>query len=548
MIYQGDCLDILPALEPKSIQCCVTSPPYYGLRDYGTAEWVGGNKDCNHKQGTARNDGGRVNTSGFHGSSKADSDKGAMNYKTICGKCGAVRTDKQIGLEETPEAYVEKLVAVFREVRRVLKDDGTLFLNLGDSYFGSNQTGGAKSKEGSTKRLGRMFSKTVNAQHEAACDIGGKEPADYRDRDCLCESLCDVCRKAYLIGKSRNGNLLVPMQSPSLSLSILEHKELENAHFPTLGSSYPEGRNATAIPDSVNLKAHEDEPPLSSQESMPCLSSPQLRDGCLQKDTLSACPLCGKTSMPCVRECEHKWGCTSGIGLLSGASNHDRLDKSSSCLAYPNLTIPSPNVKYKPKDLIGIPWRVAFALQADGWYLRQDIIWHKPNPMPESVRDRCTKSHEYIFLLTKSARYYYNNEAIGSEILDDTSKRYKSGWNGNGDRGFPSGPQNHIHNFMDPNNNKRQWANKKSVWSITTQPYKEAHFATFPEEIPRTCILAGSKKGDTILDPFSGAGTTGVVAEKLNRKYIGIELNPQYTKMAEDRIYNVQPLFAGLEL
>jgi DNA modification methylase len=310
MIYQGDCLDILPTLEPKSIQCCVTSPPYYGLRDYGCAG--------------------------------------------------------QIGLEPTPDAYVEKLVAVFREVRRVLKDDGTLWLNLGDSYNGSGGAGG-----------------------------------DYND------------------GGLKEGQ-----------------------------PKYP-GRNIHAL---------------------------------------------------------------------------------------------------KPKDLIGIPWRVAFASQADGWYLRQDIIWAKPNPMPESVTDRCTKSHEYIFLLTKSARYYYNNEAIGSEILDDTSKRYKSGWNGNGDRGFPSGPQNHIHNFMDPNNNKRQWANKKSVWSITTQPYKEAHFATFPEEIPRTCILAGSKKGDTILDPFSGAGTTGVVAEKLNRKYIGIELNPQYTKMAEDRIYNVQPLFAGLEL
>ena len=310
MIYQGDCLDILPILEPKSVQCCVTSPPYFGLRDYGCAG--------------------------------------------------------QIGLEPTPDAYVEKLVAVFREVRRVLKDDGTLWLNLGDSYNGSGGAGG-----------------------------------DYND------------------GGLKEGQ-----------------------------PKYP-GRNIHAL---------------------------------------------------------------------------------------------------KPKDLIGIPWRVAFALQDDGWYLRQDIIWAKPNPMPESVTDRCTKSHEYIFLLTKSARYYYDNEAIGSDIQDDTIKRYERGWNGNGERGFPNGPQNHIKNFMDPNNEKRQWANKKSVWTVTTQPYKEAHFATFPEEIPRTCILAGSKKGDTILDPFSGAGTTGVVAEKLNRKYIGIELNPQYTKMAEDRIYNVQPLFAGLEL
>jgi DNA modification methylase len=306
MIYQGDCLDILPTLEPKSIQCCVTSPPYYGLRDYG----------C----------------------------------------------DGQIGLESTPEAYVEKLVAVFREVRRVLKDDGTLWLNLGDSYNGSGGAGG-----------------------------------DYND------------------GGLKEGQ-----------------------------PKYP-GRNIHAL---------------------------------------------------------------------------------------------------KPKDLIGIPWRVAFALQADGWYLRQDIIWAKPNPMPESVTDRCTKSHEYIFLLTKSARYYYDNEAV--QELSVSESGTAGSWDGNRDFGLPNG---HTR-FAKPNlggsiDGKR---NKRSVWNVTTKPYKEAHFATFPEEIPRTCILAGSKKGDTILDPFSGAGTTGVVAEKLNRKYIGIELNPQYTKMAEDRIYNVQPLFAGLEL
>jgi DNA modification methylase len=319
MIYQGDCLNILPTLEPKSVQCCVTSPPYYGLRDYG----------C----------------------------------------------DGQIGLESTPEAYVEKLVAVFREVRRVLADDGTLWLNLGDSY------------------------------------------SSHKD----CKSVGQTLAK----GTSR-----------------------EDAHVMPLGLS--------RVRDSRMLK----------------------REG------------------------------------------------------------------YKNKDMIGIPWMVAFALRADGWYLRQDIIWAKPNPMPESVTDRCTKSHEYIFLLTKSARYYYDNEAV--QELSVSESGTAGSWDGNRDFGLPNG---HTR-FAKPNlggsiDGKR---NKRSVWNVTTKPYKEAHFATFPEEIPRTCILAGSKKGDTILDPFSGAGTTGVVAEKLNRKYIGIELNPQYTKMAEDRIYNVQPLFAGLEL
>ena len=301
MIYQGDCLDILPTIEANSIQCCVTSPPYYGLRDYGCAG--------------------------------------------------------QIGLEPTPDAYVEKLVAVFREVRRVLRDDGTVWLNLGDSY---------------------------------------------------------AANRSYQV--------------------------VDNKHI-----------------DVGNNKA---------------------------------------SSVP------------SGL---------------------------------KPKDLIGIPCRVAFALQADGWYLRQDIIWAKPNPMPESVTDRCTKSHEYIFLLTKSARYFYDNEAIREDIKENSGMNM---------RAPKLGDHRKDGNYVivtNKNYKEIKGANRRSVWSVTTQPYKEAHFATFPEEIPRTCILAGSKKGDTILDPFSGAGTTGVVAEKLDRKYIGIELNPQYTKLAENRIYNVQPLFTGLK-
>lgn len=314
MIYQGDCIDVLKTLDDEIIQCCVTSPPYWGLRDYGV--------------------------------------------------------DGQIGLEKTPEEYVEKMVAVFREVKRVLKDDGTLWLNLGDTY------------------------------------------SAHKD----CKSVSDSLRVG---GRSEQANVIEKGQSHSRNSKMLKEQG------------------------------------------------------------------------------------------------------------------------YKNKDLIGIPWRVAFALQADGWYLRQDIIWAKPNPMTESVKDRCTKSHEYIFLLSKSARYFYNADAIKEESISDFSggcvggKKYsKVGFN----------PQSGNSYIADG------FRNKRSVWTVTTQPYKEAHFATFPEEIPRTCILAGSKKGDTILDPFSGAGTTGVVAEKLNRKYIGIELNPQYTKMAEDRIYNVQPLFAGLDV
>jgi len=317
MIYQGDCIDILPTLETNSIQCCVTSPPYYGLRDYGCAG--------------------------------------------------------QIGLEGTPDEYVEKLVAVFREVRRVLADDGTLWLNLGDSYSGS--------MKGS----------------------GGNDP----ERSC---------------------------------------KQVTN----------------------------------------------------------------------------------SGSYFGSQVDNARKI-----------------NTGLKPKDLMGIPWRVAFALQADGWYLRQDIIWAKPNPMPESVKDRCTKSHEYIFLLTKSARYFYDAEAVREQSKPWIADR-KDGQSSARVATLPGDKRETKVEYRKYAELKG--ANRRSVWTITTKPFKEAHFATFPEEIPRTCILAGSKKGDTILDPFSGAGTTGVVAEKLNRKYIGIELNPKYVKMSDDRIWNVQPLFAGLEL
>jgi len=188
----------------------------------------------------------------------------------------------------------------------------------------------------------------------------------------------------------------------------------------------------------------------------------------------------------------------------------------------------------KSKDLVGIPWRVAFALQADGWYLRQDIIWHKPNPMPESVTDRCTKSHEYIFLLSKSAKYFYNHISIQEKANYDGrkdtimkgSEKYKNS-------GHILAARGHIR--WHENEDGIKIRNKRSVWSINTKPYKEAHFAVFPPKLPELCIKAGSKEGDVVLDPFFGSGTTGWVAQRLGRKWIGIELNPEYIKIAEKR-------------
>lgn len=358
-IYQGDSLEVLKTFEDNSIDCCVTSPPYYALRDYGV--------------------------------------------------------DGQIGLEETPEKYIERLTEVFMEVHRVLKPNGTLWLNIGDSYNGYK--GNAKSQYNDSKFVGGH---------------GG---------------------------------------------------------HPTRLSGYG-------------------------------------------------------------LEC--KW--------------------------------------LKPKDLIGVPWMLAFSLRNEGWYLRQDIIWEKPNPMPESVKDRCTKSHEYIFLLSKSQKYYFDYEAIQEEANPNyISKNIRFGGNKYGDNDDPHF-QIYSGNVYEPkikvrtqNNGyskagghrdnsggvgdyskhghtkncqydgqvpntmhlKREEGikdevyfvrNKRDVWSINVKPNKEAHFATYPPKLVSTCILAGCPEGGVVLDPFMGSGTTGIVANKLGRHYIGIELNPEYVEMAERRI------------
>jgi DNA modification methylase len=302
MILVGDVREMLAELADNSVQCCVTSPPYWGLRDYGH--------------------------------------------------------DGQIGLEQTPDEYVAEMVAVFREVRRVLKDDGVLWLNLGDSYAGS-----------------------------------GKGPA---------------------------GNL---------------------------GAKHNE------------------------------------------------------------RHLEHKHSAIVPKGL-------------------------------KPKDLVGIPWKVAFALQADGWWLRQDIIWHKPNPMPESVADRCTKAHEYLFMLTKSAKYYYNNEAIKEPSAQLGKTNIRFGGNKYGDSTDPKHATKSGNEYTD--NGTR---NRRSVWTIPTKPFRGAHFAVMPEALVEPCILATSRPNDTVLDPFLGSGTVGLVAQRHNRKWVGCELNPEYAKIAKERIGKEANLF-----
>jgi DNA modification methylase len=300
---QGDCRTELAKLADESINCCVTSPPYFGLRDYGV--------------------------------------------------------DGQIGLEATPVAFVAELVAVFREVRRVLRDDGTCWLNLGDSYASA-------------------------------------WPAPNTRRN--------------IIGQPMSGGKRGPQRQSRLHGSL------------------------------------------------------------------------------------------------------------------------------KEKDLMGIPWRVAFALQDDGWYLRQDIIWSKPNPMPEPVTDRCAKAHEYVFLLSKSPRYHYDAAAIAEPSAQPDRERADAF----GGKSWKERQQHSVGSVFTGSETR----NARSVWNIATQPFSEAHFATFPPELAERCIKAGCPEGGTVLDPFGGAGTTGLVADRLQRNAVLIELNPAYAAMAKRRIEKDAGLFA----
>ena len=351
-IYLGDNLETLKTLPDKSVDCCITSPPYYGLRDYGTGTWVGGDPNCNHIADGFNNNRNFINEDGRGGNNPSIGGH-------VCKLCGAVREDKQVGLEQTPKEYIDRLVAIFTEVKRILKDDGTLWVNIGDTY---------NSKP-----------------------AGNKGELEY-------------------------------VRQGALAIRYTKHV---------------------------------------------------------------------------VEDC-------------------------------------------KEKDLIGIPWLLAFALRNDGWYLRQDIIWHKPNPMPESVKDRCTKSHEYIFLLSKSPKYYFDYEAIQEYTNPTYSDRYNYSFvnNRESDKKRPNELQMsgeyHTHNWDNLNYTGKR--NKRDVWSVIPSHYKEAHFATFPEELIEPMVLAGCPKGGVVLDPFMGSGTTAVVAKKNNCNYIGCELNPEYVKMAENRI------------
>ena len=543
------------------IHCAVTSPPYWGLRDYG----------CNG----------------------------------------------QIGLEPTPTAFLEKMVAVFREVKRVLRDDGVMFLNLGDSYFGSRQgTMADGSQVGGTKQMTNKGSVT-NAGGRRANSYGtsGKEPANSQAHGCLCGNLCDVCRVVYQSRKSRSDGLLVAMLTASLSESSRERMGFPFGHLPTLDLDAQVGRSAAATQDHSPAQDHAGERLRALLASTLGELTPQLLDECLRRDSLGVCLLCAHSLPDLTQAFADTEVCT--CDTVGGASACHTTGKDASGSAYLDYTTAS----LKPKDLCGIPWRLAFALQADGWYLRSDIIWHKPNPMPESVTDRPTKAHEYLFLLTKSPTYFYDQEAVREPVTESTMYRARTDFITNND----VAKRKHF-DPKTPSINPRtaeatrqaildgRGRNLRTVWTIPTQPYPDAHFATYPEKLVEPCIKAGTSvkgccaacgapwareidvtyrndtttdgrpaKGNhrpetngekstfasgertrrlttttgwhsmcthaadtvpcTVLDIFCGSGTTGEVAMKLGRSFIGIELNPKYCELARNRIGAVQPLF-----
>jgi DNA modification methylase len=374
-VLEGDCLDVLRGLPDGLAQTCVTSPPYFGLRDYGTGRWDGGDEGCDHAGPPKASDKSGLKNDGRPNPGRKDYELDAtVPYRESCGKCGATRIDQQVGLESSPDAYVERLVEVFREVRRVLRDDGTVWLNLGDSYYSPTATQGRNERK-----------------------------------------------------------------SPSTS-TLADHGS--NGRSPALDVQTPSTYRRTAE------------------------------------------------------------------GL-------------------------------KPKDLLGIPWMVAFALRNDGWYLRSDIIWSKPNPMPESVTDRPTKAHEYVFLLSKRPRYFYDADAIREGVVD-VDREHAPVEETPALLAKPlSATKKPRGGYLRPEGGMR---NKRSVWQVATQPFPGAHFAVFPPRLIEPCVLAGAPVDAVVLDMFCGAGTTGVVATRLNRSFVGVELNPEYAEMARQRIRDDAPL------
>ena len=494
-ILCGDARKVLQTLERDSVQCCVTSPPYFGLRSYLPD--------------------------------------------------GHADKPKEIGLEPSPDAYIAQLVAVFREVRRVLRDDGTLWLNLGASYArdirkgqhkpgdagkqnyiiergGGRTTGGLRFDGGSG---GKRPTPSPLPQRARSCGNDGTEPQCSQGPDCACLGQCDGPQDGFRCHRDRTDGKLRPIEPVEQPPSPTGHGSAHSGSSEASSTVSPRGAPASTSQSWQRNAEGVDGPGASVSEyqkgrqTSPGGEPPFARREGGTDDTPA--PEATSTQNTPGKQ-------TSGLACSCGSCG----------ICWVNIAVPM--LKFKPKDLIDIPTLVALALQADGWWLRSDIIWHKPNPMPESVTDRPTSAHEHVFLLTKSARYFYNAEAVKEEAVAD----HPSG------NGFKrDARQSFVNSDGTARGSDKQWdgvggtRNLRNVWTIATQPFAGAHFATMPPDLVERCIKAGSRPGDMILDPFGGAGTTGLVADRLNRHATLIELNTNYAQMAKNRITQDNPLF-----
>lgn len=507
MIYTGDCLEILPTLDAESVQCVVTSPPYWGLRDYGTATWEGGDQGCDHSHFLGGNGDSSAKQVTSGGTQK-------YQYRDTCGKCGATRVDSQIGLEATPEEYVEKMVEVFREVKRVLRNDGTVWLNLGDSYAnpghykgnpgdgiaaaGNRATEGRYSKTGAGLKnkdlVGIPWRVAFALQADGwwlRSDIIWHKPNP------MPESVTDRCTKAheyiFLLAKGQ-------WKSCVVALSDLHG---ERVH---LGQNFGlESPDSGAVAISIGLASAILNCPEFQQEFGLVTFDPQI-----WKQRLSDSTCNGIGSLPI--------HCRAAV-IAAGLLNSDRSPKEFlSELNSLGVTLADSNnfliggidTKFPLPPSINAYGKTAVAIHDSGKicqfdFLHGTIIYQSPS--------RCN--------------YFYDADAVREAGAEPERER--------GDA--IGGIQRKLAGRQVTEVAERSVTrNRRSVWTIATKPFKEAHFATFPPEIPEICIKAGSRPGDTILDPFAGSGTTGNVAERLGRKFIGIELNPVYVEMAEKRV------------
>ena len=550
-LYHGEARDVLTQLPAESVQCVVTSPPYWGLRDYGTATWEGGDAECGHlkpildssvKSSTlGANSGGRSEE--MH---RRSIEASREPYRDTCGKCGARRIDAQLGLEPTPEAYVDAMVDVFRHVRRVLRDDGVVFLNIGDSYWNTSASG----PQGAT---GQRASRTFTAAGLGAGALRGERNGtrgtaspDSRGGGPLSESLCGEC-EAILSPRNPDSDGNRDRALPaSRSGSIHARTGPLIARQGSSDSTSPDARTEGDTSDRDSALALPADAALDAQASTIREPSPLPPERCSHCGNCGACQAVLASSSRDARLCVRRGQYMDGTLPLALVGRSQDMGVSDSAWGYSTTT------SLKPKDLVGIPWLLAFALRADGWWLRQDIIWSKPNPMPESVRDRCTKAHEYLFLLSKSERYWYDQDAIRENFADERMGNpgaYKWSYANDADTGRgirgTGGPSTKLQTEGWNADGTSQGRNKRSVWHIATAPFPEAHFATFPPALVEPCILAGSREGDTVLDPFIDSGTTAMVARNLGRRAIGIDLNAEYLAMAKRRVGEQLALLDG---